>query len=146
MPRSSRRKISEWVKQRGWRHAGPREWEELRTAFPENSANLFNAVLAEAAIGVEQPFRGVDTGSLEGLEKTLRELSACYAAQPADRRLCRELVIAAKDRARFASRGVNADPEKRALKARMVEWMLVWLDDPSVFPVWATLRQAADQR
>ena len=60
--------------------------------------------------------------------------------------MCRAMVIAAKDRARFASRGVKAELAKRELKARMVEWMLVWLDDPTVFPIWATLRQAAEQR
>ena len=126
---------------------GVAEWGELSAAFPDNSKTLFNEVLAEAGIGVEQPFRGVDTHSLEGLEQTLRELSAYYAASEKDgQRLCREMVIAAKDRARSASRGVKAELAKRELKARMVEWMLVWLDDPTVFPIWATLRQAAEQR
>jgi len=126
---------------------GAAEWGELSAAFPDNSKTLFNEVLAEAAISVEQPFRGVDTGSLKGLEQTLRELSAYYAGSEKDaQRMCRAMVIAAKDRARFASRGVKAELAKRELKARMVEWMLVWLDDPTVFPIWATLRQAAEQR
>ena len=126
---------------------GAGEWGELSAAFPDNSRDLFNAVLAEAGIDVEQPFRGVDTGSLDALEQTLRDLSACYASGENDaQRVCRELVLAAKDRARFASRSVKADSNKRQLKARMVEWMLVWLEDPSVFPIWATLRRAAELR
>ena len=126
---------------------GAAEWSELGAVFPENSKTLFNEVLAEAGLSVEQPFRGVDSLTLESLEQTLRELSACYAASEKDmQRLCREIVIAAKDRARFASRSVKADLAKRELKARMVEWMLVWLDDPAVFPIWATLRQAAERR
>lgn len=126
---------------------GAAEWSELSSAFPDNSKTLFNEVLAEAGIGVQQPFRGVDTHSLKGLEQTLRELSAYYAASEKNgQRMCREMVIAAKDRARFASRGVKAGFAKRELKARMVEWMLVWLDDPALFPIWATLRQAAGQR
>lgn len=147
MPRSSRRKISAWVAARAWRRVDALEWADLTAAFPENSGKLFNEVLAEAGISVAQPFRGVDTGSLDGLEKTLCELSAYYAAAPPDaRRACREMVIAAKDRSRFASRGAKAEPEKKELKARMVEWMLVWLGDPAVFPIWATLRRAAEQR
>lgn len=126
---------------------GAAEWGELSAAFPQNSSTLFNGVLAEAGIPVEQPFRGVDTHSLEGLEQTLRELSACYAASDQDtQRRCRAMVIAAKDGARFASRSVKADLARRELKARMVQWMLVWLDDPAVFPLWATLRQAAERR
>jgi hypothetical protein len=27
------------------------------------------------------------------------------------------------------------------LKAEMFEWMLVWLDDPAMFPTWAQLRR-----
>lgn len=131
---------------RGWQRVGAAEWGELAAAFPGNSSQLLNEVLAAAGIGVEQPFRGVDASTLEGLEQTLRDLSACYAEKPEWQRLCRDTVIAAKDRARFASRGVKAEPAKRALKARMVEWMLVWLDDPAMFPIWATLRQAAERR
>lgn len=126
---------------------GAAEWGQIRAAFPGNSTQLLNDVLAGAGINVEQPFRGVDTGSLEGLELTLRELSEYYAAaSPEARRGCREMVIAAKERARFASRGASVEPARREFKARMVQWMLVWLEDPAVFPIWATLRQAAENR
>jgi hypothetical protein len=27
------------------------------------------------------------------------------------------------------------------MKAEMVEWMLVWLDDPAIFPAWIQLRR-----
>jgi hypothetical protein len=59
------------------------------------------------------------------------------------RRYCRDEVIAAKDRARWASLSPRVDEHKRELKAEMVEWMLVWLDDPAVFPIWAQLRRNA---
>jgi hypothetical protein len=35
------------------------------------------------------------------------------------------------------------DPEKRAQKAEMVEWMLVWLENPGIFGAWAELRKRA---
>ena len=55
-------------------------------------------------------------------------------------RYCRRQVIAAKDRANFAAaRGKTAD--QKALKEEMVRWMLVWLENPSVFPVWVEARK-----
>ena len=54
----------------------------------------------------------------------------------------RDLVIAAKDRARWASRSDKVEKSKRAMKAEMVEWMLVWLDDPAMFPAWSARRRA----
>ena len=78
--------------------------------------------------------------SLEELEESLREFTRVYEARPDLRRYCRDEIIAAKDRARWASRSPRVEENKRALKAEMVQWMLVWLDDPAVFPVWVQLR------
>jgi len=87
---------------------------------------------------IDQPFRGVDLQSLSGLEDTLTELAAFYLQDP---RTARKMVIAAKDKSRFAARNKNAAPQKRALKLEMVEWMLVWLGDPAMFATWARLRK-----
>ena len=57
-----------------------------------------------------------------------------YEARPDLRRYCRDQVIAAKDRARWAARSPEVEESKRRMKAEMVEWMLVWLDDPASFP------------
>ena len=54
----------------------------------------------------------------------------------------RAQVIQAKDRAKWASRSARVDAEKRKNKAEMAEWMLVWLDDPSMFPAWVERRRA----
>jgi len=52
-------------------------------------------------------------------------------------RYCRRQVIGAKDRARFLAQ----NPEKQALKEEMVQWMLVWLENPEVFPAWVEARK-----
>ena len=75
------------------------------------------------------------------LEASLRELGLVYAARAELRRECRDAVIAAKDRARFASRNIKASELKRRIKTEMVEWMLVWLGDPGLFEEWALLRR-----
>jgi len=78
---------------------------------------------------------------MDELENSLRELSQVYETRADLRRYCRDQVIAAKDRARWAAKSPKAERRKRRLKAEMVEWMLVWLDDPAIFPVWAELRK-----
>jgi hypothetical protein len=38
-----------------------------------------------------------------------------------------------------------AAPEKKAQKEEMVQWMLVWLENPKVFPAWADARKRVGQ-
>ncbi len=83
----------------------------------------------------------VNQKSLEELEGSLLELAAIYAAEPAVARECRDAVIRAKDRARFASRNPKVTAETSARKREMVEWMLVWLGDPAMFAEWCRLRK-----
>jgi hypothetical protein len=79
--------------------------------------------------------------TLDELESSLRDFQRMYEQQPQWRRELREIVIQAKDRARFASRNPKVSAEKREAKAEMVQWMLVWLDDPALFADWVTLRR-----
>jgi hypothetical protein len=83
----------------------------------------------------------VEWKTFDQLEVSLRELQRVYAESPAQRRELREAVIRAKDRARFASRNPKAAAAKRAQKAEMVRWMLVWLDNPAMFGEWVILRR-----
>jgi hypothetical protein len=77
------------------------------------------------------------------LEASLIELARIYASRPELRRFTRDQVIAAKERARWASRNLRAEEAARRRKAEMLEWMLVWLDDPSMFEAWVRLRREA---
>jgi len=52
-------------------------------------------------------------------------------------------VIAAKDRARFLAGNPKTAPEKQAEKKEMAQWMLVWLENPEVFPAWVDARKRA---
>jgi hypothetical protein len=78
------------------------------------------------------------------LAASLSSLSRVYAEREYLRRACRDTVIEAKDRARWASRNQRAAELKRRIKAEMVEWMLVWLGDPALFDKWARRRQHMD--
>ena len=82
---------------------------------------------------------GVRLDSLDQAERTLRALAALYAQAP---RETRRLVIKAKDDARQALIN-DADPARAALRRELIEWMIVWVNDPAVFPVWVRLRREA---
>ncbi len=137
--RGARSKIAAALAARQITRVGEPEWAALRDEMPEVSEATLRRHLLELGAALDQPWRGVDTQSLDGLERTLRDLTVEYARQP---ELVRELVIAAKDRARFAARNAKVAAEKRALKNEMAEWMLVWLGDPRMFADWVSLRRA----
>lgn len=136
---NTRERIEQAVKTGGVKLIGATEWQALREALPSLSEAMLRKHLLALEIPMLEPWRGVETHSLHDLEECLRQLTELYEAQP---RQAREVVIAAKDKTRFASRNTKAASEKRALKAEMVEWMLVWLDDPRMFAQWAKLRRA----
>jgi hypothetical protein len=52
-------------------------------------------------------------------------------------------VIAAKDRAKFLAANPNTAAEMQAEKTEMAQWMLVWLENPEVFPAWVDARKRA---
>jgi predicted aminopeptidase len=135
---TKRAKFNAMLAEKNWTAVGAAEWEQLRAVFAESSLREW---LRGTGLRVDQPYRGVETKTLALLEDSLAAMADLYQRDQASRKTCRATVIAAKDRARFASRNQKVDPKKRALKAEMVEWMLVWLDDPGMFSTWAALRQ-----
>jgi hypothetical protein len=134
---SKKQTVQEFVAARGWNEIGEKEWSELRNALP----NISEQTLRSSNIRIRAPWRGVATHSITELENSLRDLTDVYETRPDLRRYCRDQVIAAKDRARWAARSPKIDGAKQRMKAEMVEWMLVWLDDPAIFPTWVHLRK-----
>ena len=60
-------------------------------------------------------------------------------------RYCRRQVIGAKDRAKCLAVTPRSTPERRTQKEEMVQWMLVWLENPEVFPAWVDARKKTIQ-
>jgi hypothetical protein len=117
----------------------------LATLAPISESYLRH-LLAEIGVPVEAPFGGVRQGTFEELERSLIEMEVAYAGAQAagDRQratLCRNAVIQAKDHARLSAHSPKTPAEKKAMKEEMVEWMLVWLENPGVFPAWVKLRK-----
>ena len=123
-------------------------WTDLCMRLAPVSESYLRDLLRDTGLPFEQPFAGVRQHTFEELESSLEEMRQVYAAASAagDReraRYCRRQVIAAKDRAKFLAGNSRTAPEKRAQKEEMAEWMLVWLDNPEVFPAWAAARKRA---
>jgi hypothetical protein len=121
-------------------------WRDLLAHLAPVSESYLRDLLRQTALPFEQPYAGIRQHTLEELEQSLGEMLGVYrdAAAAGNReraRYCRRQVIAAKDRARFLSQDGHGSPERKALKAEMVAWMLVWLENPEVFPVWVEVRK-----
>ncbi|HTA44384.1 MAG TPA: hypothetical protein VK789_18170 [Bryobacteraceae bacterium] len=135
-PRKIQR-VLDYIATRGWGVVGELEWRELKAAVPDIS----ESTIRSSGIVIAQPWLGVRQHNMDELEACLRELGEVYASRPDLRRYCRDQVIGAKTRARFVASSERVEESKRRLKAEMVEWMLVWLDDPAMFPAWAAMRR-----
>jgi hypothetical protein len=121
-------------------------WKRLLVELAPVSESYLRDLLRATGLPFEQPYAGVRQHTFEELEQSLRDMLAVYreAVAAGDRprsRYARRQVIAAKDRARFLSRNPRTAPEKKAQKEEMVEWMMVWLENPEVFPAWVAIRK-----
>jgi hypothetical protein len=121
-------------------------WLDLLAKLAPVSESYLRDLVRDTGLPFAQPYAGVQQHTFEELEQSLCELSAVYAAalEAGDRqraRYCRRQAIAAKDRAKFIAAGSRHPEDKRALKREMADWMLVWLENPGVFPAWVEARK-----
>ena len=147
LPTESRKqKLREYLTAHTVTAIGETEWRDLRRALAPISEGYLRRLLVETGLPFAQPYAGIHQTSFEELERTLREMLEVYttATGSGDRekaRECRRQVISAKDRARILGRRAKASPENRTVKEEMVHWMLVWLENPEVFPAWVEIRK-----
>ncbi|HEX3879713.1 MAG TPA: hypothetical protein VHW24_22170 [Bryobacteraceae bacterium] len=123
-------------------------WHDLLLRFAPVSESYLRDLLRQTGLPFHQPYAGVRQHDFAELENSLRELLATYEEAQStgsrDRaRYCRRQVIAAKDRAKFLAANPGTPPPKRADKEEMAQWMLVWLENPEVFPAWVDARKRA---
>ncbi|HUP03040.1 MAG TPA: hypothetical protein VMU19_03560 [Bryobacteraceae bacterium] len=121
-------------------------WRDLLRRFAPISESYLRELLWNTGLPFHQPYAGIRQHSFAELEESLLEMGRIYeeARSAGDRplaRYCRRQAIAAKARARFATAGKRATAGKAAEKLEMAEWLLVWLEDPAVFPAWVEARK-----
>jgi hypothetical protein len=121
-------------------------WQDLLRRLAPVSESYLRDLLRATGLPFDQPYSGIRQHTFEELEHSLRAMLRVYgdslAAGHRDRaRYCRRQVIAAKDRAKFLAVTPHGTPEKRTQKEEMAQWMLVWLENPEVFPAWVDARK-----
>ena len=141
-----KQRILAWLAGRGWDRVSEARAVELGTAFPDCSEQTRRAALLESGLALEPLVEGVRQESYERLESTLNALlreyqSAKQAGNERRRQAIRAVVIRAKEHAELAAHNSRTGAEKRAEKTEMASWLRTWLENPPVFPDWATLRK-----
>ena len=130
--RKASEQIREWLTNRGIERVTEPVHRELVERF---STRKLRQALRECGLPLDPIVEGVRQDSLQELARTLVALQHEY--QSANDRVreqrIRAMVIESKTHARFAAL-------KHPAKLEMVEWMLVWLNDPSLFETWVKLR------
>lgn len=121
-------------------------WRDLLEKLKPVSESYLRDLLRETGTPVDQPYAGVRQHTFEELEQSLVQMLEVYLDSKASANrerasACRRQVIAAKDRAKFLAANSRTPPEKQAQKEEMAQWMLVWLENPEVFPAWLEARK-----
>ena len=116
-------------------------WRQLLQLLSPVSESYLRDLVRATGLPFAQPYCGIRQHTFEELEQSLRDMLQVYtdaksAGNRERARYCRRQVIAAKDRAKFQARN---SPQK----TEMAHWMLVWLENPEVFPPWVEARKAA---
>jgi hypothetical protein len=146
--KSKKQRLEEFLQEQEIEAISEERWRELAALLAPISESYLRDLLQATGLPIAQPFGGVRQSSFEDLEASLLEMEKEYSKAVAshDRNravACRRTVIQAKDRARLISRNQKVDSEKRRQRAEMVEWMLVWLENPGIFESWVALRKKA---
>lgn len=122
-------------------------WQNLLRRLAPVSESYLRDLLRKSGVPVNQPHAGIRQHTFEELEQDLRDMleiyrEACETGNRLRARYCRRQVIAAKDRAKFLAQNRRTEAAKQEEKREMAQWMLVWLENPELFPSWVEARKS----
>ncbi|MEO8028239.1 MAG: hypothetical protein ABI823_17275, partial [Bryobacteraceae bacterium] len=109
------------------------------------SESYLRTLLRNSEIPLDPLVDGVHQDSLDALEHSLLALLDTYesAKSSGDREIVsasRKAVISGKDHAKWAHERAS-DPAKKSEKDEMIQWMLMWLENPPLFRDWIRVRR-----
>lgn len=135
---TKRDELRRWLEQVRPARIGEREWAMLHVELAPISGSHLRRLLRESGVPLAPLVEGVRQETFDALESSLLSFLEEYERSGAAGRMSvRQVVIEAKEHARWAAR----IPEKRAEKEEMALWMLTWLENPPLFPQWVKLRR-----
>lgn len=116
-------------------------WNYLKQQLGPISDSYLRRLLREANVSMSPLVEGVRQNSLGDLHRSLAQLSEIYnQSPPSGQRRIRTLVIEAKEKARWALRREQSNDEKLRLRKEILLWLVTWLENPAIFPLWAGVR------
>lgn len=138
---SKQAKLEAWLQERAPAEVSLPDFDELRRLLAPITDSDLRHRLRETGTTLHPLVAGVNQHSLTTLRDTLLALAAWYESGDNEtRRLTRQIVITAKDHAKLAAANQRVAVEKRARKSEMAAWMLIWLENPLIFPLWVSMR------
>jgi hypothetical protein len=136
--RTKRADLQLWLERQRPARIGEMEWAMLHVDLAPISGSHLRRLLRESGVPLAPLVEGVRQENFEALESSLLSFLQEYErADVAARASLRRVVIEAKEHARWAAR----NPERRSEKQEMALWMLMWLENPPLFPQWVKLRR-----
>jgi hypothetical protein len=137
-PPTKRDELRRWLDRQRPARIGEMEWAMLHVDLAPISGSHLRRLLRESGVPLAPLVEGVRQETFEALESSLLSFLQEYErSDVAGRMSVRQVVIEAKEHARWAAR----NPAKRAEKEEMALWMLTWLENPPLFPQWVKLRR-----
>jgi len=137
-PPTKRDELRRWLDRQRPARIGEMEWAMLHVDLAPISGSHLRRLLRESGVPLAPLVEGVRQETFEALESSLLSFLQEYErSDVAGRMSVRQVVIEAKEHARWAAR----NPAKRAEKEEMALWMLTWLENPPLFPAWVKLRK-----
>jgi len=139
---SKRVKLEAWLRERAPTRLELMDFDELLKLLAPIAESDLRQRLRESGFPLHPLVAGVNQDNLAALSDSLLSFADSYErGSPETRRLTRRIVITAKDHAKLAAANHRVAHEKRQLKAEMVTWMLTWLENPLLFPLWVSIRR-----
>lgn len=152
--------VQQFLAERAAARVGQREWDELLALLARQAGDVRRVsprvvldLLHQTGVEVDRVLGGlpkdlrgrVPAAPPQAVADALLEMSAEYAKARSARdevraEDVRRAVRQAKDRLRLTLRRRNLRDDTRAVKQETLEWFLVWLENPGVFPAWLEAR------
>lgn len=135
---NKRSALSAWIAAHPSFEIGESEYAELRQSLAPISESYLRKLLRDSGAPLAPMIAGVRQANLDDLEESLLLLLDEYERGDRFKQAAvRNLVITAKEHARYATKTSQSASNKK----EMILWMLTWLENPPVFRQWIALRR-----
>lgn len=111
--------------------------------------------MGRSALEIEPPYREELSGvlsfsTLSEAEDTIRKLeNLCLKYRSASDKkgvdYCRRIALLGRRRAEFISRNKKVSLKKRLEKQEIANWFRIWLETPSIFSDWLSIRKNTEE-